>query len=147
METINNGTLTFKKSDFKITWKHYLLAIPPVAQFFLFWYLWQLTKILGTVIYKNIVKAFYTQTAILLHGENGDASSVNKIVDIYHNKQMKESIIKAKRFEKIALLSVVLIGACWFTLPPSSTFNCYTVGFVDATISIPEIINRVLFRR
>jgi len=147
METINNGTLTFKKSDFKISWNHYLLAIPPVAQFFLAWYVWQLIKILGIVIYKNIVKAFYTQASIMLHGKNGDASSINRSVDIYHNKQMKESIIKAKRFEKIALLSVVLIGACWFTLPPSSTFNCFTVGFVDAITSTPEIINRVLFRR
>ena len=147
METIEKETLTFKKSDFKITWQHHLLAIPPVAQFFLAWYCWQLIKVYSVIGYKAFAKAVYTQTAIWLHGENGDASKVNKRVDIHYNRKMKGAIIKLKRFEKIALLSIVLIGTCWFTFPPSSTFNCYTVGFVDAIMSAPEVINRVLFRR
>ncbi len=127
METIEKETLTFKKSEFKINWKHFLLAIPPVAQFFLVWYSWQLIKIFSVFVYKNFVKAVYTQTAIWLYGENGDASKVNKSVEIHHNRELKATIIKAKRFEKVALLSVVLVGTCWLILPVKSELNSPTV--------------------
>jgi len=70
-----------------------------------------------------------------------DATNLNTSVDNYHNKQMKPLIIKAKRFEKAALVSLLLTGICWTTLSQDNGFNSSTLMIGTMAQRTPSAIN------
>ena len=98
----------------------YLLAIPPMAQWFLVWYAWQAIKLAKINGVKHTAKGVYAQTAL---ATNKDATALNEAVEKFHQDEAKEPIRKLKHYENVAILSLFLTGLAFFALPENERMS------------------------
>lgn len=117
----------------KIPKSTYLLAIPPLAQWFLVWYAWQAIKVVKEHGWKHFAQAVYTQMAFV---SDKDATELNKAVEKYHQDEAKESVKNLQRFENVAVLSLIFTGIAFFTLPADSKLS--VVVPVKLAMEIPK---------
>lgn len=123
----------------KIKWFHYGLAIPPIACYFLCWYLWQAILLLKAIGYKNFVQAVYSTTAL---ATNKDATDLNESVETYHKNDGVEPLRKIKLFENVAILGILLTGIAWFAYPENE--RMVLVMPIQMILNAPEAMTQTL---
>lgn len=144
MEIIEKIPLQFKKSDFKLKWFHYILALPMITQWFLCWYLYQVLKLYLKVACKQVLKAFHRQKAIFLNWDESHIKNLNMMVDNVFNEYMKKNVIKVRKFERVAILGLAFTGICWTFLPQHSSLNISTMMIGTMVQRVPSAINETM---
>lgn len=116
-------------------WYHFLLALPPMAQFFLVWYVIHMIYVMFILGYKDFVKAMYTQTAIVLFK---DETKLNESVESVHRKQTEKSLSFLLKFEFVAMACLISTSVFWFSFPPGHDNNAGTRMIAQGIVAIPD---------